>query len=128
VSRSMERHCDGCVYVWPEYINYVGPAVLVVFILSLGRVADLRWRRAYLIALGATLLLIGDHGEAAPYVLLHKWKPYDSLRVPGRWAIVVVLMMALIFGAFLDALPKWLSRRWKTLRRPEMWSAVVVAI
>ncbi|MEW5851972.1 MAG: sulfatase-like hydrolase/transferase [Myxococcota bacterium] len=111
VSRSMERNCAGCVYVWPEYINYVGPLVLVVFILSLRRLADARWRRAYVVAACAGLLLIGDHGPASPYVLLHNVPPYDSLRVPGRWAILVVLQMALLFGAFMDGLPAWISRR-----------------
>jgi|GEM_PF-1972236 len=111
IGRQMGRQCEGCVYVWPEYINYVGPVVLAVFLGSLGRLADLRWRRAYVVAACATLLLIGDHGPWAPYVLLHNMPPYDSLRVPGRWAIVVVLQMALLFGAFLDAAPRWLQQR-----------------
>jgi len=125
VGRATARQCEGCVYVWPEYINYVGPLVLAVFIFSLGRLGSLQWRRAYVVAALATLVLIGDHGPWSPYVLLHNVPPYDSLRVPGRWAILVVLQMALLFGAFLDDLPGWLSRRGLT---PSRATLVTVAI
>jgi choline-sulfatase len=112
VSTAVGRNCDGCVYVWPEYAQYLGIPVAVVFVLGLVwlRGSPLA-RRAGVVSVVGTAVLVGDWGPLAPYVLLHHLPPYDSLRVPARWGIVVSLQMALVVALVFHHAAPWLRRR-----------------
>ena len=126
VGRETGRHCPDCVYVWPEYTNYVGWAVFGLFVLGVGRVRHGPWRRAYVVALLAGAIMVGDWGRFAPYTLLHNLPPYDSLRVPARWGIVVSLQMALLFGASVHAFMRMLAAEGEGGGRRARVAALVV--
>jgi hypothetical protein len=102
LSPATGRQCQDCIYVWPEYINFVGPAAVLCFVAAafLARRHAL-FRRPLLLSALATALMVGDWGAYSPYVLLHHLPPYDSLRVPARWGVLVSLQMAVLVGLVL---------------------------
>lgn len=102
MSRSLERHLPGHEYVWHEYINYIGIVPLLAFFIMWSRRDEEPMRRWYYAVLVFTLIMIGDHGRLAPYTILHQLPIYQSLRVPSRFGILVVLHLALVFGVFIN--------------------------
>jgi hypothetical protein len=91
-------------FVWAEYGSYVGTAVCVLALI--GVLSALRRGNRSWIA-GAVLffaLMLGDHGNASPWVWLHALPVYDSLRVPSRFTVLFTLYLTLLAGYGLDQL------------------------
>ncbi|MBN2358440.1 MAG: hypothetical protein JXR83_03245 [Deltaproteobacteria bacterium] len=102
LSHAVERHLAGHEYVWPEYLNYIGVITVLAFFVMWTRRDEEPLRRWYYAILVFALLMIGDHGRYSPYALLHRLPLFDSLRVPARYAVIVDLHLALIFGVFIN--------------------------
>jgi hypothetical protein len=95
---------EGHPFVWPEYVTYVGYGVLALALVGL--VWSLRQRK-FRVAVGLVVfmgLMMGDHGPASPWALVHRLPVYDSLRVPSRFAVFFTLYLGLVAGLGLDAL------------------------
>ncbi len=96
-------------FVWPEYATYVGYGVL-----CLAAVGCLRaWRKPWPGAAAGLLvflgLMMGFHGPASPWSLVHHLPIYDSLRVPSRFAVFFTFYLALLAGRGLDVTAAWLQ-------------------
>ena len=102
LSHNLERGLPGHEYVWPEYINYLGVVPVLAFLVMWSRRDEEPLRRWYYAILFFVLLMIGDHGRYSPYALLHHLPFFNSLRVPARYAVVVDLHLALLFGVFIN--------------------------
>jgi hypothetical protein len=102
LSHNLERGLPGHEYVWPEYINYLGIVPVLAFFVMWSRRDEEPLRRWYYAILVFGLLMIGDHGRYSPYALLHHLPFFNSLRVPVRYAVVVDLHLALLFGVFVN--------------------------
>lgn len=104
LSRSLAYDYPGHPYVWPEYLNYTGAIPLLALLLIWRQLREEPVRRWYLATLVFGLIMLGDHGPLAPYTLLHQLPLYDSLRVPSRYGVLVVLHISMIFGLFIHGL------------------------
>ena len=102
------------VYYW-DATCYVGPVVLVLAIVSLGR----GWRWWHTLAVGGLCLASGTVQWYQPSHWLMDFPLFSSMHVVGRWRIVAMLGMGL---AAADVLARWRlgpsrTRRWLALRR-----------
>ena len=95
---------------WGEYGIYVGWATLV---LAAGA-AVLRFRRArvplVLLALSLAVAL-GNLGPGSPWELLHRLPVFENLRVPTRFGVFTVLVLAFLAGLAVSEGERWLRGR-----------------
>ncbi|MBN1773440.1 MAG: hypothetical protein JXB32_19415 [Deltaproteobacteria bacterium] len=95
---------------WGEYGIYVGWATLA---LAAGA-AVLRFRRARvpLILLALSLALaLGHLGPWAPWELLHQFPVWENLRVPTRFGVFTVFVLAFLAGLAVSDGERWLRGR-----------------
>jgi hypothetical protein len=95
---------------WGEYGIYVGWATLA---LAAGA-AVLRFRRARvpLVLLGASLAVaLGHLGPWSPWELLHRLPVWENLRVPTRFGVFTVLVLAFLAGLAVTEGERWLRAR-----------------
>jgi hypothetical protein len=100
----------GHEYVWGEYVSYTGPIVLVLA--AVGLILGLR-RRWWLLVLGGALLvlMLGHFAPWAPWTLLKSHvPPFVSMRVPSRFRLLLVLVLACGVAICVDELPRLLTR------------------
>ena len=119
----------GHEYVWAEYGTYIGWAALIVC--AAGSVVA--WRRGHrkLVA-GALLfgaLMLGHGSSWHPWAILHEVPPFDSLRVPSRFAVLFTFWLGLLGALAIErvheGLDAWRARRGvDVLRRAVPWLAV----
>ena len=100
----------GHEYVWPEYGSYVGWMPLIAA--GLGCIVAVRggrWRLAF----GAILfggLMLGYASPWHPWAILHLVPPFDSLRVPSRFAVLFTFYLGLLAALALQSLTELLAR------------------
>ncbi len=104
---------------WHEYSAYVSPFFMLLAIL--GAVLERRRTRVYAacVALFAALAVgylfsiweTPPRPLESPWTLLHRIPPFNSLRVPARLMVLVVLFLGLLAGFGVDALRQRLSAR-----------------
>lgn len=97
-------------FVWPEYVAFISPPLLVLAIVGVGVAVNRRQHMAWLGALFFVTLLLGDHGPYSPWALLHRLPVYDSLRLPSRFSGLATLYVAALAGMGFDALLGGLDR------------------
>jgi hypothetical protein len=103
-------------FVWPEYVAFISPPLLVLAIAGVGVAINRRRHLAWLGALFFIALLLGDHGPYSPWALLHRLPVYDSLRLPSRFSGLATLYVAALAGFGFDALLagfEWLRERYR---------------
>jgi hypothetical protein len=103
-------------FVWPEYVAFISPPLLVLAIVGVGVAINRRRHLAWLGALFFIALLLGDHGPYSPWALLHRLPVYDSLRLPSRFSGLATLYVAALAGFGFDALlagGEWLRERYR---------------
>lgn len=110
----------GHEYVWAEYGTYIGWVALIVSLAG----ALVAWRRGQrrLVA-GALLfggLTLGYASSWHPWAILHELPPFDSLRVPSRFAVLFTFYLGLLAAMALEAFRGWLGE-WR-LRRGLDWA------
>lgn len=93
---------------WHEYFAYVGAAALIgAGIGAFGVRRDGAARRhAWLLVLGACAILIvlGCYSPHAPWPFLNEHVfPFKQMRVPSRFVVVIVLVVAAYFGIAIDS-------------------------
>ena len=105
----------GHEYVWAEYGTYIGWAAVIVCAAG----AIVAWRRGHrkLVA-GAVLfgaLMLGHASSWHPWAILHELPPFDSLRVPSRFAVLFTFFFGLLGALALERLHEqldaWRARR-----------------
>lgn len=109
-AREHEWRYAGHQFVWPEYGTYVGWGILGLGALGLIAARRSPWRSVgagFFLFLG---LMMGQHGVASPWSLVHRLPIYDSLRVPSRFAVFFTLYLALLAGRALDEIATRLAR------------------
>ncbi len=110
----------GHEYVWAEYGAYIGWIALIVALLG----APVAWRRGHKrLVLGALLfggLMLGYASSWHPWAILHELPPFDSLRVPSRFAVLFTFYLGLLAATAVHAAQEQLGR-WR-LRRGLDWS------
>ncbi|NMC69337.1 MAG: YfhO family protein [Myxococcales bacterium] len=115
-----DRHSHHNYRWWGEYGIYVGWATLA---LAAGA-AVFRFRRArvplLLLALSLAVAL-GNLGPWAPWSLLHRLPVWENLRVPTRFGVFTVLVLAFLAGLAITEGERRL-RGWLTGRRT-VWVA-----
>ncbi|HMH54440.1 MAG TPA: hypothetical protein VK548_29665 [Candidatus Acidoferrum sp.] len=100
----------GHEYVWPEYGSYTGWVPLIAA--ALGGVVAVwggRWRLVF----GAILfggLMLGYESPWHPWAILHLVPPFDSLRVPSRFAVLFTFYLGLLAALALRSLTELLAR------------------
>jgi hypothetical protein len=100
----------GHEYVWPEYGSYTGWMPLIAA--GLGGVVAVRGRR-WRLAFGAILfggLMLGYGSPWHPWAILHLVPPFDSLRVPSRFAVLFTFYLGLLAALALQSLTELLAR------------------
>ncbi|MEZ4327169.1 MAG: hypothetical protein R3B40_18260 [Polyangiales bacterium] len=102
-------------FVWPEYVAFISPPLLVLAIAGVGVAINRRSHGAWVGALFFIALLLGDHGPFSPWALLHRLPIYDSLRLPSRFSGLATLYVAALTGfgfqALQDVCARLLARR-----------------
>lgn len=91
-------------FVWPEYVAFISPPLLVLAIVGVGVAIHRKRHLAWLGALFFVALLLGDHGPYSPWALLHRLPVYDSLRLPSRFSGLATLYVAALAGFGFEAL------------------------
>ncbi len=113
LSRRLERRFPGHLYVWPEYGAYVGIPLFAVALVTALVTLRKHWK-LLLVMLLFTGLMMGNHGPWSPWELVRHLPVYKSLHVPSRFAVVVVLFLAIFAGFGLQAVSRFLQERnWK---------------
>ncbi len=88
---------------WGEYGAYVGPVVPALAAVGLAfRTRRVLWWT--LLGIAFFLVMLGQHGPAAPYEWLRHLPIYRDLRVPSRYSVLVILMLAILASHGLDEL------------------------
>ncbi|MBI5501296.1 MAG: hypothetical protein HY907_13710 [Deltaproteobacteria bacterium] len=108
---------------WGEYSCYVGWATLA---LAAGAVV-LRFRRVRvpLVLLGISLALtLGHLGPGTPWDALHRLPVFENLRVPSRFSVFSVLVLAFLAAVAVSEGEKWLRERLRGSRAA--WLAVAL--
>lgn len=102
IDPSSEPALSGLHYRWwGEYGAYLGP--LVPAFAVIGVVFRPRRTVTWLaLAVLFFLIMLGQHGPAFPYEWLRHLPIYRDLRVPSRYSILVVLMLAVVAAHGLD--------------------------
>lgn len=124
----------GHEYVWAEYGTYIGWAALLVALAG----AAAAWRRGRRrLVLGALLFggfTLGYASSWHPWAILHELPPFDSLRVPSRFAVLFTFYLGLLAATALEALREgiagWRLRPgldWTRLALPWLLVAVIAA-
>ena len=110
----------GHEYVWAEYGSYIGWVALIVATLGV----LVAWRRGHRrVVLGAALfggLMLGYASSWHPWAILHELPPFDSLRVPSRFAVLFTFYLGLLAALSLERLQEHLAA-WR-LRRGLDWA------
>jgi hypothetical protein len=117
VARNHDWRWPGHEFVWAEYGAFIGWGALALA--AAGAVASARRPRrtadatgltappriALLVgaALAAALMLGNWPGPGAPWRLLHALPVFDALRVPSRFAFLLVFHLSLLAGRGIDA-------------------------
>ncbi|NOZ01402.1 MAG: hypothetical protein GXP54_05875, partial [Deltaproteobacteria bacterium] len=88
---------------WGEYGAWIGPLTVALaaaaFTIRFKR--NLPWLVLLLVS-GAVML--GSHGPLSPWELLRHFPVFDSLRVPGRYSMLVTLALVIAASGMLDEL------------------------
>lgn len=117
----------GHEYVWPEYVAYTGPIVLVfVFAGILLGARHAKW----LSVLGVVLflLMLGHFAPWAPWSLLKGHvPPFVSMRVPSRFRLLLVVAIAGFVAIAVDRVPRFVAS-FGTGRFAEAARAVTIAV
>lgn len=88
---------------WGEYGAYLGVVVPALAVVGLVVRFRTTWTWSAMMAL-FFLIMLGQHGPAWPYEWLRHLPMYRDLRVPSRYAILVVLMIAILAAYGLHAM------------------------
>ncbi|MEM7607843.1 MAG: hypothetical protein AAF411_21020 [Myxococcota bacterium] len=116
-------------YVWAEYASYVGFSTLVLAVLG-ALIYGRKHRRVLYACVFFALLCLGDFAPWSPWRLLHHLPIYSSLRVPSRFVILLILHLALLAGAGVQAIGATLlreRRRWSARYVPWLIAGAVAA-
>lgn len=123
-AREHEWRYLGHEFVWPEYGTYVGWGILSLAALG---VASARRKPWLAVVAGAVVffgLMLGQHGPASPWAIVHRLPIYDSLRVPSRFAVLFTLYLGLLAGRGLD----WIADRFERPSMPAMLARASVVL
>lgn len=95
-------------WLWVEYSQYVGWPILGLALIG-AAVAVQRTGARWLLTgtIGFGLLTMGNFADWAPWTLVHELPIYDSLKVPSRFGVLMLLHLTLLAGLGLD----WLGKR-----------------
>ncbi len=94
-------------WLWVEYTQYVGWPILLLALYGAWRAA--RSRSARWLVSGAALfalLTMGSFAPWAPWALIHRLPIYDSLKVPSRFGVLMLLHLTLLAGVGVDGLAR----------------------
>jgi hypothetical protein len=108
----------------PEYWNllwYVGPVVLALAALSLGR----GWRWWHTLTAGCIWLAAGSVAWYHPSSWLSYFPLFSSMHVVSRWRIMAMLGFAL---AAADVLARWRRSGLTVLHRLALFALIVIAV
>jgi hypothetical protein len=97
-------------YAWPEYGSYTGWVPLIAA--GLGGVVAV-WGGRWRLVCGAILfggLMLGYASPWHPWAILHLVPPFDSLRVPSRFAVLFTFYLGLLAALALQSLTELLAR------------------
>ncbi|MEM9070768.1 MAG: hypothetical protein AAGE52_19830 [Myxococcota bacterium] len=130
--REYEYSFPGHEYVWAEYGTFIGTIALALGLVGV----VVAVRRAPWVTVGLLLfggLTLGRVTDLHPWALLHELPVYGSLRVPSRFAVLLIFYLALGAGLSMDRLTLALRRFHGRFRRriPQLAPAfllVVVAV
>ncbi|MBI5485808.1 MAG: hypothetical protein HY905_00595 [Deltaproteobacteria bacterium] len=112
---------------WGEYSCYVGWATLA---LAAGAVV-LRFRRVRvpLVLLGIALALtLGHLGPGTPWDVLHRLPVFENLRVPSRFSVFSVLVLAFLAAVAVSEGEKWLRERLRGSRAAWLGAALPAVV
>lgn len=98
-------------YNWHEWGIYIGSAPLLALGLGVLFARGPREQALRALGLGALLLGLGAFHPQAPWTLLHRAPVFSSLHVPSRFHVVMVLLLATVFVAWVAAPVDRLIRR-----------------
>ncbi len=110
-ARTHSWNVPGHPYVWPEYCAFIGWGALSMTVIgAILVIARRQHLHLVFMLLFFVSLAVGHHGAWSPWALLHSLPVYDSLRVPSRFLVFVLLFSGLLAGTAIDvlgnALPK----------------------
>jgi hypothetical protein len=100
-----ERGFKGHAWMWHEYGAYAGIIPLVFFAIGL----FLFWKTEFALLLSAVLALLlslGNFAKWAPWNLLHQLPVFKLIRVPSRFIVFAVFIIAIIAGLAAGAVSK----------------------
>jgi hypothetical protein len=99
----------GHEYVWAEYGTYIGLAAVIVC--AAGALVAF-WRGHRKVLFGALLfgaLMLGHGSSWHPWAVLHELPPFDSLRVPSRFAVLFTFWFALLGALAIERMHEGLD-------------------
>jgi hypothetical protein len=111
------RAMPGHDYVWGEYRTYTGPILL--FVAFLGLIASIKDRRwSAILGLMLFVFMLGHFAKWAPWSLLKQSvPPYKQMRVPSRFRLLLIVLIAGWVAVAIDRVPPFLGRvfgrKWK---------------
>lgn len=110
-------------YWWHEYGSYVGIIPVVLFLFG---VFSFWKKQASLIATGFLMLFfaMGAFAPWAPWTLVHLLPGYSSTRIPSRYIILFVFVLAIMAGASI----KPLLERVKQLQFRKIFTIILVLL
>jgi hypothetical protein len=88
-------------YNWHEWGIYVGTLPCLALVLAAIYARGPRENALRVMGIGAGLLGFGAFHPYAPWTLLHRMPVFTDLHVPSRFFIVMVLLFAILFAAWL---------------------------
>lgn len=108
--RGHELRVAGQMYVWGEYIAYVGMLGLAcAFVGLLTTKREELWFAA--LAIFVFALMLGHVHKLAPWHILKSFiPPFKEMRVPSRWRLILLLFIAGWIGMAVDRVPPLVTR------------------
>ncbi len=99
-------------YNWHEWGIYIGTAPLVALALGVLFARGAREHSLKILGLLYLLMGLGAFHPRAPWTLLHQVPVFSSLHVPSRFHLVMVLLLALVFVAWVaPTADRWVRRQ-----------------
>ena len=99
-------------YNWHEWGIYIGAVPLFALVLGVLFARGAREHSLKLVGLTYLLMGLGAFHPRAPWALLHQLPVFSSLHVPSRFHLVMVLLLALVFVAWVaPVVDRWVRRR-----------------
>jgi len=118
---------------WHDYTYYIGIALFIIFIVSVGYAFIKKKDRLdglILFGVGGLffMLLLGDMGDWSPYHYIHTLPIFKQLHVTGRYGIIITFIAALLVANLMKHIDKRLIEKIPKDSRNQIIATTVIGL